>query len=209
MAKMSFEGAIQYFCDLPDQQRLLFLDTLSNTHPSVSVTMLAADVAKKTNTDEQQVSELFRGLAPAIVYCAGSADLIASLVGYLIDIGGASAQGKDDIGAQLGQLLQAEIPISVTSKTQDILWGHGHVYKQSHILTQIRPVFLNDLAIKPQHAVIMHELRISYTEGEEDRNIHVSLDATRLAELQQVIERALVKERTVRKASQFEYLTNP
>ncbi|MFN0165783.1 MAG: hypothetical protein ACKV22_05065 [Bryobacteraceae bacterium] len=73
------------------------------------------------------------------------------------------------------------------------------LYCGAKILSDIRPVFEGDGSTRPDHAVITHTLKIEYHEGEEHREFLVVLDNEDLVALRGVIERATLKDATLRK----------
>ena len=118
----------------------------------------------------------------------------------------AGSCNEPEFADQLDRLLACEHSLGVTGKAQNILWGHGRVYRDAHILSQIRPIFLNDLESPADNAVFVHELRLEYSEGEENGAICIAMDQRKLQELTKVLKRAMIKEDNLRKSGKFNYL---
>ena len=72
------------------------------------------------------------------------------------------------------------------------------LYCTGKILSDIRSVFGKDPAARPLGAVLTHTLKVGYHEGSEHREFHVVLDSDDLEELSEVVQRAKVKDKTLR-----------
>jgi hypothetical protein len=85
------------------------------------------------------------------------------------------------------------------TKALDLLSEFDRNFHSARILTDIRPVFGDDPAKPPQEAYITHTLKITYHENRDTKNSFYALDSDDLRELGEAIERAEVKERSLRK----------
>jgi len=74
------------------------------------------------------------------------------------------------------------------------------LYCSAKILSDIRPVFGSDPAIRPVGAVLTHTLKVRYHEGEgrDHREFHVVLDSSDLDDLGDIIQRAQAKDKSLR-----------
>ena len=72
------------------------------------------------------------------------------------------------------------------------------LYCESKVLSDIRPVFDADPAIRPGGAVIVHTLKVTYHIGKELQEFHVVLNSHSLEALKDVINRACTKDKTLR-----------
>lgn len=72
------------------------------------------------------------------------------------------------------------------------------LYVESKILSDIRPVFDADPTIRPYGAVITHTLKIIYHINNEHKEFHVVLDSEDLQFLKETINRAALKDETLR-----------
>jgi hypothetical protein len=84
-------------------------------------------------------------------------------------------------------------------KAEDVLTDHEHVFVAVRILTDIRPVFPDDVADPPEAAVIVNMLRIDHWTDREHRSIYIALDEEDLARLQEATQRAVTKTETLKK----------
>jgi hypothetical protein len=72
------------------------------------------------------------------------------------------------------------------------------VYCEGRIISDIRPVFADNVDNPPVGAVITHSLRISYHEARDHNEFVVLLDTEDLEKLKALVERALAKAKTLR-----------
>lgn len=99
---------------------------------------------------------------------------------------------------RLTELLQVEKPLGITSKANDVLTEHEHIFCNVRILTDIRPIFLSDLTSAPSEAVIVHTLKIGYHQDHEHKEFYVALDSADVQKLKAAIERAELKSQSAR-----------
>jgi hypothetical protein len=71
------------------------------------------------------------------------------------------------------------------------------IYCEAKIISDIRPVFGNDVKLKPVAATITHSLKISYHENGDHKEFYIVLDEVDLNELAEVIKRAKTKANTL------------
>jgi hypothetical protein len=72
------------------------------------------------------------------------------------------------------------------------------LYCEAQILSDIRPVFGDDVSSRPVGAVVTHTLRIQYHEGEGHKEFYVVLDSEDLQAIKEVVDRAHAKAETLR-----------
>jgi len=71
------------------------------------------------------------------------------------------------------------------------------LYCDAKILSDIRPVFGDDLSEGPISAVITHTLKLAYHEGGEHKEFFIVMDQQDLITLFEVIDRAHEKEQAL------------
>jgi len=101
------------------------------------------------------------------------------------------------------EVLNMKGAIEVTSKAFSILLGNERNFVGARIFTDIRPVFKENPSDPPAGAVIVHNIELSYMEGNAKRNFFLALDSRDLKRMKEVIERAFLKE-----ASLVQFLSN-
>ena len=109
---------------------------------------------------------------------------------------------EPDLRDQLRQRIEALIRLpsmSTTAGAVDVLTQHQFNYQSARILTDIRPVFPEDVEAPPTGAVIVEVLQIqSWQRDGSTHTFHVAMDQVDLNELKEVVDRALKKTGQVR-----------
>jgi hypothetical protein len=102
----------------------------------------------------------------------------------------------DDARELLLDLLACTDSLGVTAKAIGVTADHEKTYAKARILTDMRPIFGDEVGDKPAAAVIVHTLRIAYRSLYEkgDSAFYVAMDLSDLRNLQEQISRALAKE---------------
>lgn len=95
--------------------------------------------------------------------------------------------------------LTTDTPISISYKTLGLNSEYERVYKNSRILTDIRPVFKNDVEEDVHCAIIVHKLKVEYLDSRrESTTCYISLDSMDMQQLKKNIERAESKEKALK-----------
>jgi hypothetical protein len=107
---------------------------------------------------------------------------------------------QDEIGLlreRFERLLSIE-HLNTLSKAFRLQREGERLYCEAKILSDIRPVFEGGVTSKPENAVITHTLKIHYHEGGDLREVFIVLDKDDLSSLREVVERAQLKDATLR-----------
>lgn len=83
--------------------------------------------------------------------------------------------------------------LKLIAKTNDVITQNARTYTRARIISDIRPVFGEDLENLPQVAVIVHLLKISYIKDDEGQEFVVALDTSDIQQLIDTLERAKQK----------------
>lgn len=96
-------------------------------------------------------------------------------------------------------LLTSDTPISFSYKTIDLNSEYERIYKASRVLTDIRPVFKNDVNEDIHCAIIVHKLKLEFTDAHNNpTTFYFSLDSQDLQQLKKNIDRAESKEKALK-----------
>jgi hypothetical protein len=88
--------------------------------------------------------------------------------------------------------------LSALSKAYRLQRDGERIYCEAKILSDIRPVFGSEVSAKPNGAVVTHALKLTYHEGRDHGEVFVVMDSEDLTALRSVIDRAQVKDTTLR-----------
>lgn len=188
-----------------ESERLV--DVFRSAPAALRLDDLAERVASSTGLEEDRALRLVRMLAS--MYRAREDTPIDRFVDDVRDAAVAldknSLQPKDGnwdgFKRALQSILSSDQSLGVTAKASDIRGQHQNVYCRARILTDVRPVFGQNVAQAPSAAVITHTLRLStHQEGDfsTTRDFYVALDEADLEELKHLVERAIRKEATLK-----------
>lgn len=85
-------------------------------------------------------------------------------------------------------------------KGLNLLGESDRLYIRSKIVTDVRPVFDEDLGNPIAAAVVLHTLKLSVRKNGVNENIYVTLDSMDLLDLKGLVERAIKKAEVINKA---------
>lgn len=80
--------------------------------------------------------------------------------------------------------------LKLIAKAHDVMLEQRHAFHEARILTDIRPVFSENVEASPQAAVIVHTLKIEYMKDGDYKEFFVALDAKDIPKLIDVLKRA-------------------
>ena len=197
------QEALQKLIELPEDQYEELKQAVGAAEPSLAAEVVCKSVADGTTVPPEtstQITMALLGIQRA--QRRGNVDMVVLLEDVwnavkdnisLQDGDGSSHQRLTD---RLYGLLTGGNAVFVTSKANELMTEHPHVYcpTGTHISTDIRPIFTADM--RPSAAVIVHQLEITYhadPDGER-RRFFVALDISDIRHLKALLERAEKKE---------------
>lgn len=102
---------------------------------------------------------------------------------------------------RLTSLLGLDASVGVTAKAYFLREEGQRVLTESpRIVTDIRPIFVEQELPAPVASIVLHLLHLRYQDGDAIRDLTLAVDHTDLLELSHLIERALQKEQVLRPA---------
>lgn len=106
----------------------------------------------------------------------------------------------ENLEKRINRLLAFDQSIGITAKSLIVMHENQYVYlsKESRVVTEVRPIFPDDVSIEPSVAVIVHSLKLTYVTSGQRKEIFISLDNRDLQELRKVLDRADAKAKTLR-----------
>jgi len=104
-----------------------------------------------------------------------------------------SDEAKRILRTRLSGLFDLDKSLGVTSKAVDVMTEHERTFCNARILSDIRPVFVQDLE-DAAGAVIVHNLQIGFHQYGKHQEFYFALDSDDLQSLKKIIDRAEKKE---------------
>lgn len=126
------------------------------------------------------------------------ADNLAKSVNRTEDITKSESWSQEDFRDRLIKFLNLDGALQIASKADAVLSDHDHTFCNARVITDIRPVFGSDLTASPAAAVVVHMLKIGYHENKEHKEFFVALDTSDVRDLQNILERANTKARSLK-----------
>jgi hypothetical protein len=209
----NFSESLKWFGGQSTQLREKIVVSLEQSGPAITIETLTRQVADSAGIDLPELYQLksfIESVASVVPMALSDKDILKSIVDICIRMAKgptATSESHPDLGNELSRVFRCEQSIGLTGKAQDIIWGHGKVFSDAHVISQIRPLFRADIDVNVGTAVIVHELRVNFRHDEKTHSICFVMDKEKVEKLQQVLERAIQKERSLRKSQSFNYLT--
>ncbi len=205
----AYQSGIISLLYLTDEQFQNLFAAIKNAKPSLTASGLVSQLNDVSPTVKmREVREIVEALvclyplySSLDISAHEFAERISSGVNEFTDIDEVliSLEEKEILTTRLAQLFNIDKSIGITSKANEVLVDNNHTYCHSRILTDIRPIFPNDLEITPSEVVIVHNLKISFMEDGQKREFFAAMNPTNLKELKVAIERAELKVKSIQK----------
>jgi hypothetical protein len=106
---------------------------------------------------------------------------------------------KESLQPKLFKLIESSGSLKFIAKSYGLTTEYEHVFLRSRVLTDIRPVFDDDLSNGLVSAAIVHTLKIDYVEGGDQKSFYIALDNDDVQQLQIQINRATEKNNEIQK----------
>jgi hypothetical protein len=96
---------------------------------------------------------------------------------------------------------------SLEGKATSLIISDDHRYCKSRVVTDLRPVFNENLDDGPELMMLVHSLKLTYHEGDaKQRVFHLAMNGRDVAELRSVLDRAEAKAKSLReRVPQYPY----
>jgi hypothetical protein len=179
---------------------------LQDARPRLHILDLATDLREKSSIDGETLAQTMR-LLSTLYWIKGDQQFEAEELAEEVcaaaqssgDLRLADAPGGwDSFKVRLASLLSLERTVGITAKAAYVAYQCPRHLHSSRILTDARPVFLADPSQEPAAFVINHTLQLEVHEDGADKEWFVALDPSDLRGLQDVIDRAMEKEESLR-----------
>lgn len=194
------EGFSNYL-ELTDAQREKIKQTISDLPAGYSLDEMAKALSEKVNDiEEGKLHEIYKVLLSLHNLIRSedepSKEVVSSIVQALKE------QLKIKVPAEfekhLFDLFEPDNLWNVNVKASELLWEREKILVSTRAITDFRPVFSDNKDCKIQGWIIIHNLRITFNENSEEKEIFLALDSNDLEKLKDVVLRATAKEKTIR-----------
>jgi hypothetical protein len=200
------------FNGLSEADREQLVAAIEQTAPDLFVRPFASAVAQRAGADAKFVEELCFFLAEWFALLSENPrEYLERIVEFLAVPGGepGKADESDTLRSQWRRVMQADATLGVTLKAFDVLRRQANAYQKAVTTTEIRPVYLTDPTKAPKHAIVLHQLHVTYHTEYGTQTAHIAIDGPSVVALMGVLERALTKEQTLIEQRAYDFLGKP
>lgn len=200
----------EQFNHLTDAERERLVAAIEQTAPELFVRPFASAVAQRAAVDAKFVEELCFFLAEWFVLLTENpGEWLDRIVEFLARPQQDEAHSEQELETLRGQwrrVMQADTTLGATLKAFDIMRRQANAFQKAAATTEIRPVYRTDPKLAPTHAIVLHQLHITYQTEYGLQTTHVAIDSQSIHTLMNVLERALTKERTLIAQDAYHFL---
>lgn len=200
----AFENGFLILSKLSSKQVLEVSQAINSAPMGTLPEDFSGQFKDKLKLTQEDAEELFNSIFSTINFISSKKEVsvedFASDISYSFENDlDATAKDAKKLFENLLPLLKSEGKVLHTVKAFDLLLDNERVYDKSRVISDVRLVFDDEISEKVLGAVVVHQLRITYSrsESETDNEFYVSMDVNDLNELKESIERALKKDRVI------------
>ena len=190
---------LQLLLQMEDNRFNSVLDILSAVKPEMNWELLRTQI---TDEDAIKVFEAVRGLYSFRLIQEQTIEQITMDVIASMKEHDAFKSGIDSekLKIRLGKILSLHKSLGITAKAKNVMTEQQNIYIESRILTDLRPVFCEEIEEEIPATVVIHNLRIEYSSDKGfNKKMVFAMDSKDLIKLEKTIERAKEKEKVLRK----------
>lgn len=108
-----------------------------------------------------------------------------------------SDENVEEFKKRLNSLLNIN-SLSIRTKAANLIVDHQIIFRDAKLISDIRPIFGNDVEEKPIATVLVHTLKIEYIENNELKDFHIALDDKDVAKLITLLKRTQIKTESIK-----------
>jgi hypothetical protein len=108
-----------------------------------------------------------------------------------------SGEARERFKERLIELLDVEA-VNVGAKALELMFENQRSYASARVVTEVRPIFGSSPEDPPTGAIIIHMLKITYREQDQEKDFFVALDTMDVGTLRAALDRADLKAESLR-----------
>jgi hypothetical protein len=198
---------IKMFLELPDEKIEGLLAALVKAGPRFNVFDLASEISVPSGLSEQLTLGIIQVLASLYLtrdWREPTEEFVDREVFPALKR--AQAFSAEKLDAQWTKLrkfliaaLSLERTVGTTVKAGTVLTQHERIFAGARIMTDLRLIYHLKVSVKPDAGVIVHMLKITQRDNfGHSKDYYFALDSNDIATMQEVMERAMSKEKTLK-----------
>lgn len=197
-------GLLKRLSELPQSDLDEINAAVGSLEPNLSPSSMGKRLAAVTSLDVDFAQSLLRaatgmywGLATSGMTTGKFASQLTAEMRKRLDERDSEDEKWSRFEHFLGTLLAQDRSIGIAAKGLRLLFDHQRTFEAATIATDLRPVFIGDSDGEIGAAIIAHELKIAYRNGDASRHIYLALDSEDIQLLKRALERAESKEKAI------------
>jgi hypothetical protein len=123
-------------------------------------------------------------------------DVTESMQKSSSDVLQSTEEGYERFKLRLEKLLSSKA-LYITAKAKEISQEYEHTFCSARVLTDLRPIFSEEVGETPIAGVVIHNLKLVHHSEEEHKEFYVALDSEDIASLIQSLQRAQEKAKSL------------
>jgi len=207
-------GAIRLIATMSEKQFATFLTEVRDSPPSSSFgpsvnRLLALMQDFKPEDIYSLLSATVSMTSVMQLRNLGPEQFVESILNGMADTedGQLTAQEIKVVWSRLPSLLSLKSGVGMVSKVYSVYADHDRIYRDSRILTDIRPVFTGSPDEDPSQFVLIHMLKIVFQQDGATKESFFAMDSADIEGLGEVLDRARAKSSTLKKLLKEKNLT--
>jgi uncharacterized protein (DUF1778 family) len=201
-----YRSGLAEIIKLNDESFRELLSTLENMAPALYEKTLSDKLkASVNNIPEAEVDKIAQAIFGMSLGRVGAEvstsqfvdDVIQSIETNNYEGLSLSNDNRDSFKQRLTSLLEAN-SLAIGTKAYNILFEHGQNLTSFRILTDIRPVFREQIEEQLGAALIIHTVKLEYMQEGDTKEFFVAMDTKDITELMDVLKRAQAKEESLK-----------
>lgn len=199
----AYQKGFTLLFELDEQTRKQLLEEIKNAPYTLSLEDLTAKLADSFNLAQNKVDEIIRTIISLAMLRETTRQDVNTFVSEILHAmritEDQALKPPDNFQNQLQELLNLdESPFYTKAKAKRLVTERDKILLNTRIITDIRPIFTEDIDCIIKGNLILHNLMIDYVESGEVKEIYFALDKDDLKKLKDYIERAEKKEKVLR-----------
>lgn len=201
----SYQAGVDALVRINDGQYLQLLSALKSAEPAMFSAGLTSQVAPaldgvKTSAVQQIVEALVVMYGVRARAGMAASEFANGIRNGVDDFEGVefSEDDKNRLEERLTDLLEIEKSIGITAKASGVISEHEHTFCSVRVITDVRPIYKDDLSLSPSEAVVIHTLKIGYHKDRDHKDFFVAMDDEDIQKLKVAIERAELKSKSAK-----------
>jgi hypothetical protein len=196
-----------FFSELSEESATALHNALAESKPTYSPQELARQVGPKVDIPEEKLRGVFAMLGSLYVtreHHGLSIDgLVADIKARVTEerLGGLEPDSDraNAFADRIKSFLSLDRVVGVTARAANVMVQHKNPFRSARILSDVRPVFVDDGKLEPAAGLIIHNLQVLTSTDQQTVSFYAALDSQDLLKLKNVIERAILKEEELRR----------